>query len=261
MRRTLVCVSPILSVVCLFLSSCGGNSNQPPFTAAGGNYSLKLQSGQTSQTLDWGGFLSTSGSSFSLVVLDPQYAACTHALVGPAAIPVTGTTHGGSVTLTSAAFDGGNVLKIALSGTTSPFTGTYAFAGGCNTDHGTLTATFVPPISGTWTSNITISGQPVTVTANLTQAPGPNAGGVIPLTGSFTLGGTSCYSGGTFDSSESYLWGDTVSMGTVATGVGVSFYVSGTLTSPASPTVINGTYWFPKTTCSGATGNIQFNKQ
>ncbi len=63
------------------------------------------------------------------------------------------------------------------------------------------------------------------------------------------------------DSSESYVWGDTVSAGTVTTSVGGSFLVGGVLTTPANPTTINASYWFPQSVCSGATGNIQLDKQ
>jgi len=264
MRRTGLLALPLLSSVCLFLSSCVSSSiqsSQSTITPASGNWSLKLQSAVTAQTLNWGGDVSVSGSNVTMVEFDPQYGRCLDALDGPIAITVTGGSQSSPLTLTSAAFDGGNVLKITLSGSGSPLTGTYAFAGGCQSDHGTLTATFVAPISGTWTSSFDVNGQPVLLTANLTQATAPGAAGVIPLTGTFTVSGASCYAGGTLDSSESYVWGDTVSAGTVTTGVGVNFLVGGTLTPAANPTTLSASFWFPESVCSGATGKIQLNKQ
>jgi hypothetical protein len=262
--RTSLPVPVLLSLACLFLSSCATNaiqSSQSPITPASGNWSLKLQSAITAQPLNWGGDVSVSGNNVTMVEFDPQYARCMDALIGPMSIPVTGASGSSPLTLTSAAFDGGNVLKITLSGSDSPLTGTYAFSGGCQRDHGTFTATFVPPLSGTWSSSFALNGQPVTLTANLTQAADPGAAGVIPLTGTLTLSGASCYAGGTLDSSESYIWGNTVSAGTVATSLGVSFLVSGTLTTPANATTISASYWFPRSVCSGATGKIQLNKQ
>jgi hypothetical protein len=267
MRRTRLFVLPLLSLVCVFLSSCGNpliqssessQSSQSPNTPASGNWSLELQSAITGKTLNWGGDISVSGNNVNLVAYDPGYARCLDALVGPLAIPVAGSSERSPLALASVAFDGGNVLKITLSGSDSPLTGTYAFSGGCQADHGTLTATFVPPISGTWTSNFSINGQPVTLTADLTQASASGAAGVMPLSGTFTLSGASCYSGGSLESSGSYIWGNTVSAGTVATSVGVNFLVSGTLTNPTS---ISASYWFPQSICSGATGNIQLSKQ
>ncbi len=264
MKGTIWHLSPLLAVACLFLSSCAYQSiqsPQSPVTPAAGNYSMNLTSGVTGKTLNWGGYLSAAGDNVTMVAYDPEYARCMDALIVPTPIPVTGTSQGNPLTMTSSPFDGGNVLKITLSGQASPLTGTYAFADGCNGDHGTLTATLVPPISGTWTSSFDVNGQPVTLTADLTQASATGPAGVIPLSGSFTFNGISCYSGGTFDPSESYLYGNTVSMGTVATSVGVSFFVSGTLTTPASPTTMNVNYWFPTSVCGGATGTVQLNKQ
>jgi hypothetical protein len=264
MRRTILLVPLLLPLSCLLLSSCGNNlirPSQSPTTPASGNWSLKLQSGITAEKLNWGGDLSFSDNNVTLVVFDPEYRRCMDALIGPMAIPVTGTPQSSPLTLTSAAFDGANVLNVTLSGSDNLLTGTYAFSGGCQADHGTFTATFVPPISGTWTSIFAINGQQVTLTANLSQASDPGAAGVIPLSGTLTLSGAPCYSGGTLASSDSYLWGDTISTGTLATSVGVNFYVSGTLTSPANPTTISASYWFPQSVCSGATGNIQLNKQ
>lgn len=263
MRRTSLLVPPLLLLACLLLSSCANNSiqsSQPPITLASGNWSLNLQSAVTAQTFNWGGDVSVAGNNVTMVAFDPRYGRCLDALSGPMSIQVAGPSQTSPLILTSAAFDGGNVLKIAFSGSDSPLTGTYAFSGGCQGDHGTLTATFVPPISGAWSSSFVINGQPVTLTANLTQATNPGAAGVIPITGTFTLSGASCYAGGTLDSSESYVWGDTVSAGTVTTSVGVNFLVSGTITTPANPTTITANYWFPESVCSGATGTVQLNK-
>jgi hypothetical protein len=264
MKKTGIFALLFVPLACLLMSSCGNNAiliSQSPSTLASGNWSLALQSGINATTQNWGGNFSVSDSSVTMVMFDPEYGRCMDALIGPLAIPVTGTLQEGSLTLTSAAFDGGNVLNIALSGSGSTATGTYAFTGGCQGDHGNFTATFVPPISGTWSSSFAINGQPVTLTANLSQSTTATGAGVIPLTGTYTLSGTSCYSGGTLASSESYIWGNTVTTGTLATSVGVSFYVAGTLTTPANPTTISASYWFPQSVCSGATGNIQLVKQ
>lgn len=64
-------------------------------------------------------------------------------------------------------------------------------------DRGTVTATLVPSIAGTWHGTFTsINGPVINATANLTQGPA-DAHGLFPVTGTITFTGSTCFTSGT----------------------------------------------------------------
>jgi hypothetical protein len=105
-------------------------------------------------------------------------------------VPFAGSFKGENLTLTSTPVDG-QVVSMKASGTATSLTGTYSVEGGCGDgDKGTVTANYLPPLTGAWEGKIenpdgTAFG---TLSALLTQSNTPTDGAFL-LTGNigFTL--------------------------------------------------------------------------
>jgi hypothetical protein len=202
-----------LFVSCLLCIGCGGGSSSssgPYSSITNGNWSLTATSTVTpGLVLSIGGSLTQSGNVVSGTMLVSSSVLNCPSLPS-VAIPFTGTFSGDTLTLTSANFNNQFVTVNAI-GSGDSLTGTYSVAGGCaDGDNGTIAASYLPPLTGTWTGTITNpDGTPVSVdpsnpneyaTASLTLTQSATAtNGSFPLSGAFNTnfapGSVVCASG------------------------------------------------------------------
>jgi hypothetical protein len=183
---------------CLFLISCGGGSSSPNspngtqsnITAGNWSFAAKSSSSVSGATFFINGNLTQSGSSVSgsMQIINPfSIPGCFYPDPVPI-VPFAGTFTGDTAVLTSPTIYG-QVITVTVSGSGNTLNGTYSIAGGC-VDKGTVAATYVPPLTGTWTGNFTnpdgsvIPG--VSATLTLTQSATAN-GPSFPLSGTLTL--------------------------------------------------------------------------
>ncbi len=165
-------------------------------------------------TIHGGAGISQNGSALllDLVPLDQCLP------VSPA--PVVNTSVSGN-TVNVTATMGSVVLTMQLTGNATQMAGTYSISGGCANDHGTVTLTYVPPITGTWTGQIvrldgTSTG--MSLTLKVTQTP-TSLYGFYTVTGTAEMSGSGCFVSSTVASGApalqspatipSYVAGDT----------------------------------------------------
>ena len=254
---------------CLVLSSCGGSSTKPSIPLSSitdGNWSIVATStASPAGVFTLGGSLVQSGSSVTGLLNQFSDSSC----FSGTTVPFAGTLNGDSLTLTSSAL-AGQLVTINVIGSGGSFAGTYSVAGGCaGGDKGSITANYVPPLTGTWSGNLTNPDGTVlvnpsngtVVTANLTLTQSPTAtNGNFPLTGTIALGGgLACFTAGAIPgsgaSARAYVTGNTVliSAGDAQGGPAKLFYV-GQLTS-TNVARISGRY-FPGGCPVTALGNF-----
>jgi len=225
----------LATVSALVLASCGGGySGALPTKSSGvvlqptnGNWVLDGSSAVSpTNLLHLSGAFYVRGSApgaptvlfVDLLPLSP----CLPAMFPDILSSVSATTN----VITIHAVFGDTTLDASLTGSSSTLLiGTYTVTGGCaNGDHGTLTATYVPPVDGSWTGPITtLSGTPTgaQMTLNLTQSSSE-------FLGFFPLGGTAQITGSTC-------------LGTATVGSGIPEPLSPLMPGPAPlPSAING---------------------
>ena len=231
---------PLAGVLALALTGCGSAVSN--LGLAQGNWAFTASSTapvKASSGLSFvaGGNLTQSGATLTGTMYISQ-SAC----IVPQFVNFTGTVKGKDVTLTSASF-GGQVISVTASGTNTSLTGTYTVTGGCS-DSGTINASPVASISGTWVGTIppvTLGLAATTVSIALTQSASASEDGTFALSGTLTYTNSGCASTGTI--TNGYLAGNFVSFsGTTDDGAGSFTFDQGILDSVTSPLNIPGTY-------------------
>ena len=229
----------LAGVFALALAGCGANSN---LALTQGNWSITATppGGGVNNNFFIGGNLTQNGGS-----LTGTMSVVSSLCFAPSQIVnFTGTVKGKNVTLTSASV-GGEVITVTATGTSgSALAGTYSIVGGttCNGQTGSITASPVPSISGTWSGPINPSsgGNSVTLAIAFTQSATASTDGAFALTGSLTYTGSTC-SSGTISAGGAFIVGPyLVVNGTTVEGESLSY--TALLNNPASPTSMTGTY-------------------
>lgn len=234
---------PLLAgVLALALAGCGASNN---LNLTQGNWSMAATptANVANSNFQIGGNLTQNGST-----LAGTMSFISSLCFAPSQIVTfTGTIKGKNVTLTSASV-GGEVITVTATATSgSALTGTYSIAGGttCNGQTGSLTASPVPSINGTWSGPIIGDANgdpPVTLSIALTQAAAASADGTFGLTGTITYTGSTCWVSGTIPANSSYIVGPFVVLNG-STLDGATFSYTALLNNPASPTTMpNGNY-------------------
>lgn len=232
----------------LALAGCGSSNN---LALAKGNWAITAtptNTGLVANTSFYiGGTLTQTGASVAgtMYVLTSS----TDCYDPSQQIAFTGTVNGNKLVLTSASVSS-QVITVTATGTNSSLTGNYTVTGGCDDgDTGTLTATPVPSISGTWSGPLkTYGGESVTFALALTQAATASSDGTFALTGSGTFSGSSCSVSSTIDSA--FVVGPyVVVQGTTDDG-GTMSYIQAILNTPAAPTtMVNGSFQVQSGNC------------
>ena len=260
--RTLIATPLVLAIT--FLVGCGGNSNNgnnggttPLLTS--GNWSLIAKSAAAPGTTVYlGGSLTQNGSSIS-GTLHVDESAC---YATSDSVPVTGTIKGTNLTITSGNI-AGQVITASLVGSGKAVSGTYSISGGCASgDHGSVTGTWIPNISGTWNGNILTGSTAVAVKASVTQSSTASANGTYSVVGQMSYTNSPCSTGATV--STGFIVGDMVYIGAASDdldgGTGDLEYV-GYLDVPSTATKMSGTYWVNSGLCAGDSKTLHLAKQ
>lgn len=243
----------LLAIAAVALWGCGGGaSSSQPFTIQSGNWSISaVSTAAPGNNFLGGGSLSQSGNSVS-GVLHIFGSGC---FDGSTDIPVSGSVSGQKITLTSPAVID-QVVTVNVTGSSSTaLSGTYTITitgpnciGGSN-DQGTVSATLVPSISGTWHGSFTSIVTPSTsinVTANVTQSATPDAHGVFPITGTLTVSGSPCFTAGDIVSTpiQSIITGAAVVLSITTNDQPTAGFstLGGTLDVPSTANSLTGTY-------------------
>jgi hypothetical protein len=246
-------------LVCLLICGCGGNSttnNGPMVNLTAGNWQISAVSMSGGTPLVGGASLSQTGANVSgtiHLVTQPCFSILDD-------MSVSGTVSGSTVNLTSVA-SSGQKLSVQATGTDRSLTGTYTLSGAAcgSADQGTINATLVPPMTGTWHGTLTSdNGLPATqVTATLTQS-GPDAHGFFSLSGPVTFSGT-CLPSGPITSSQVLGVVDVliVQPGDPSAG---QVLIAGFMTDPATANAFSATYRTVLTSCADKGSGIM-NKQ
>jgi hypothetical protein len=255
-------VIAVLFMSCLLCIGCGGGSSTasvPYSSIASGNWSLTATSTVTSGfVLDMAGSLTQSGNVVSGNMF--VYSSVSDCPSLPSvAIPFTGKFSGDTLTLTSANFSNQFVTVNAV-GSGNSLTGTYSIKGGCaDGDNGTIVASYLPPLTGTWTGTFTNpDGTPIPVdpsnpiesaTASLQLTQSPTAtNGSFTLSGSFNTNfapGSYCFTSGTIPGAGSTTGASVTGTAVVISAVsdnGVKIVYVGPLDGPAKMMLIQDTY-------------------
>jgi hypothetical protein len=185
-------------------------------------------------------------------------------------VAFTGTVKGKNVTLTSASV-GGQVISIIATGTAGSLTGSYSIAGGttCNGDSGSLTATPVPSINGTWgglilsPGGVSQGGSNAALAIAFTQATNASSDGTFALTGTLTFTNSICSTGGTIPAGIAFIAGPYIVVNGASANDGGSIYYTAFLNNPGSPTSMTGDYseFNPGQTCDSDSDVPTFTKQ
>lgn len=264
-------VFAVVIACCLLISSCGSGSSSPvpQGSLANGNWYITASSAvvpANSLTMDASLGQDSSGIAVDLHIDNSTCFDFANDLVTLTGV-FTGT--GGSLVLTSAPVRS-QVITVTADGSGSSFTGSYSITGGCaGGDHGAITATFVPPVSGTWIASFASGSTTTTITATLLQASVADINGRFPLTGTLAFSGSPCSTGGTviYPSAlgdVSSVSGNSVSVVATTNDIGGgsgSLAFTGTLPNPSTATYATGGYVVLSGLCGGESFNVQFNKQ
>lgn len=223
---------------------CGGgrsDSNPTYGTIKSGNWSFKATSSVTSGlVLSIGGALTQSRDVVSgTLSISSSVSNCP--FDSGTAVPFSGSFRGNTLTLKSADFSDQFVTVNAVRSGNS-LTGTYSVAGGCaNGEQGTISAIYLPPITGTWSGPLlSPDGSPIPVdpndpakgpaTATLTLTQSDTAtNGQFPLTGTFDVHfGNICSSSESIPGSDTtaaaYVMGTSVVISSSSAGGGRTQY-------------------------------------
>jgi hypothetical protein len=134
-------------------------------------------------------------------------------------VPTQGVIQGLRLHLVSFGLDQ-QVLDIAATKNTTSdgFTGTYSIKGGCaDGTAGTVAGTRYNALTGTYTGTVAASSPQQTVALKLTQFSTGTGNGQFLISGSATVQGVSCFSGGTLSSTNGMITGSHVQMHFTAT--------------------------------------------
>jgi hypothetical protein len=257
----LALMSVTAGLLALVLTGCGAVASNPEALTQG-NWSMAATSGGSAGAFNIGGNLTQSGTSLT----GNMYVVGT--CINPSqSVAFTGTVSGNNVTLSSSG-GSGQTITVNATGTASSLTGSYSVNGGCDDgDSGTVVATPVASVTGTWNAPIVNDGNSdpnVTLSMNLTEATTPSANGSFALTGTLTYTGSTCEVSGTITNASIAGPYVVINASTVDsdTSVGSLTYTQGLLNSPSSPTTITGTYnVIEGGYCSGDLATVTFTKQ
>ena len=252
------------SVLALALTGCGSSNN---LALTQGNWSMTANqtgSGATpNSTFYVGGNLTQSGANLAgtmSIVNSPCYSSSQ-------TVTFTGTVKGDNVTLTSDSV-GGEVITLTATGTSgSSLSGNYAITGGnsCDGDTGTLAATPVPAISGTWSGPIYSSGgvsqggPNAALALTLTQSTTASSDGTFALTGSGVFSNSSCSNTATI--TGAFIAGPYLIVNGATDDGGTYSYYQVLLNNPASPSSMTGAYSVSGGNCDGDSDNSTFSLQ
>jgi len=214
--RTSAVLSAVL--VCL-VAGCGGDSGSmtmsqdPVANLASGNWAFlpanPLAGSSISIPPFLGGSLMNNGGQLSadFLLALPIFTACPLTTSSSFDVAFTGSLKGSQMTLTSSPWNSG---MFTVTGTVATdgnsFGGSWSVKGGCaDGASGTVTASYVPAVTGTWTGVLAPfpaqTSSPLTgstATLQLVQAGQPTRFS-FPLSGSITLSGSNCpFTSGTF---------------------------------------------------------------
>jgi len=253
----------------LAMAGCGGTSNT---ALTQGNWSVTATStAPTSHNLAVnvfyiGGNLTQNGSAVS----GQMVVANSDCFDVSTPVAITGTVKGKAVTLTTAAFQEQVVTVTGTASDPSTLSGTYKVTGGlCDGDSGTVTASAVPSISGTWNGLVSPTGtasvqgiSQATISIAMTQASTASEDGSFALTGDITYTNSSCSVNGTittaFVAGPYLLINATTNEQDESTG---SFAFNGYLDSSSAPKNFTGDYDVVSGLCSGNFETPTFTKQ
>lgn len=227
--------------------SCGGASSTSGSQEVLGNgnwYISGASTTSTGQAVSLGGGLTQSGSTISGTLQVSDYLNnVSDCLISSDSVAFSGSYWNDSLTLTSQAING-NVITAKMTGSGGSLSGTYVVAGdtaGCD-DKGTIVATYVPPLTGSWSGAFTNPDGSLiglNYTVELTQG-AVTANGSSPLTGTVTGSSTTGnFAGSTLQLSTSGTTTSAVTGDVVYLPFGASSFV-GTITDPATATEITG---------------------
>lgn len=239
------------------LAGCGSSNN---LALTQGNWSVAATStsGPVHQSLD-GKTISPNATNVSFYVggnltQSGTTVAGTMYFVGTClnpslAVNFTGTVKGTTVTLTSANLEG-TTITVTATGTTaastSSLTGTYSISGSACDSSGTVTASAVVPITGTWNGTLTnctdgpLGCAPATISIALTQAATPSSDGTFALTGPVTYTNSVCSANGTISAGS--VSGLFVHLNDAPNDTGSFDYSYALLDSASAPANMTGTY-------------------
>ena len=256
----LALMSVTAGALALVLTGCGAVANNPEALTQG-NWSMAATSNGSAGSFNIGGNLSQSGSSLAGTMYVVGSCISTSEQVA-----FTGSVSGSNVTLSSSG-GSGQVITLNLTGTASSLTGTYTVSGGCDTgDSGTVVATPVASVTGTWNAPIVNDGNGdpnVTLSMALTEATTASTNGSFALTGTLTYTGSTCSVTGTITQASITGHYVVINANTVEyDGSSGSFtYTQGLLNNPSSPTTMTGTYNVIEGLCDGDLATVTFTKQ
>jgi hypothetical protein len=267
----------VILLCCLLFSSCGGGSsstNEPIYPAiTNGNWSI-VGAGKSAQlfveTPQFGGGMTQSGESVTAQMFITD-SSCLDTAGIVSALAFNGTNKNGALLLKSDALSGQVISIQATLSSTGAFTGTYSVAGGCGQgENGTVTATYIPPITGTWTGSYLEGGNTVKVSAAVTESTTATNEAFFPLTGTVTFTGYSCAQSGSLVSSpalsplDSEAYGSEVALVLNMGGSGLTNSVigmyNGQLSLPSMST-LNGSFNIAGGACSGQSSALTLTKQ
>lgn len=242
----------IAGVLTLSLFGCGAAVSNLALTQ--GNWAVSATSTAAGKTVSGptfvvGGNLTQSGTS-----LTGTFYISGSGCIVPQFVSFTGTVKGNNVALTSASF-GGQVITVTASGAKDSLSGNYTVTGTC-ADSGTVSASAVPSISGTWNGTVQVNGVPATISVALTQAATASVDGSFAITGTATYSGSSCQTSATITPSS--LQGISVNLNAnIDTG---TFNFTTTLDSAPAPKNMTGDY-FISDGCSDGDQTVTLTKQ
>lgn len=259
-----VCLVVVTSLA-LLIAGCGGSSSTPAPTPTPvaqlaitpGNWDFAAASSSGTNFLI-GGNVVQAGTSVTggLRVVN---SAC---FTPSTAVPISGTISGQTATVTSSAI-ASQTINATLTGSATSLTGTYSVTGtGCaGGDKGNIAGVLVPSVSGTWKGTFisnTVANPGVGVTASIVEGAADTTG-LFVITGTATYVGSPCFASGTAATGSGMAGRITDVILKNDDGSTVEFV--GSLSNPAAPTQMNGTYTVTGGLCDGDTGTGQLTKQ
>ena len=225
----------------VLICGCGsGGSNGPRLMLIPGNWQVSAVStvNPSAGGIAGGASLTQTGATVS-GIMHLVSLGCFHIIED---IDLSGSVTGSTLNVASNAVNGQTISVIAT-GSDKSLAGTYTLSGApCGpADQGTITATLVPPATGTWHGTLTSMSGPVTqVTATLTQS-GPDAHGFFSVSGDVTFSGGTCLPSGPV--SSSLVTGAVYTLDMQITNPGVlDVVIAGSMTDPATATAFSGIY-------------------
>jgi hypothetical protein len=255
----------LLVVVCsaFFLISCGGGGSSSTSSSTmstpsaipniSGNYDLTATSQVVANTSFIGGALNSDSAGHITGTMHVAQSSC-YSLITD--VPVTGTVNAqGQLSVTTASV-GSQVVNVTANVSSDASTissGTYTITGGCaGGDHGTITGFRMQPFTATYSGNfISVFGPPtVSVSVPLSQSSTADSDGFFHITGTATIGGTTCFSSATV--SNSVVAGEAMLL-ELTTNTGATIDFVGLATDSSAKTV-SGNYSVSGGACSGDHG-------